>query len=67
VSPVKYEVGSYILEYGIFHSQRRENLKCYNFTLLYNDDAHSNAFSPVQVVVRNCLGLKPAEAGQAST
>jgi hypothetical protein len=29
VSPVKYELGSYIQEDGILHSDRRENLKCY--------------------------------------
>jgi hypothetical protein len=29
VSPVKYELGFYIPEDGIFHSHRRENLKPY--------------------------------------
>jgi hypothetical protein len=29
VSPVKYELGSYIPEDGILHSDRRENLKPY--------------------------------------
>jgi hypothetical protein len=29
VSPVKYELGSYIPEDDILHSQRRENRKCY--------------------------------------
>jgi hypothetical protein len=29
VSPVKYELDSYILEEGILHSHRRENLKSY--------------------------------------
>jgi hypothetical protein len=29
VSPVKYELGSYIPEADILHSYRRENLKCY--------------------------------------
>jgi hypothetical protein len=29
VSPVKYELGFYILEDGISHSHRRENLKSY--------------------------------------
>jgi hypothetical protein len=30
VSPVKYELGFYISEDGILHSDRRENLKSYN-------------------------------------
>jgi hypothetical protein len=29
LSPVKYELGSYIPEDGILHSHRRENLKSY--------------------------------------
>jgi hypothetical protein len=29
VSHVRYELGSYILEYGILHSHRHENLKSY--------------------------------------
>jgi hypothetical protein len=29
VSPVRYELGFYIPEYGILHSNRRENLKYY--------------------------------------
>jgi hypothetical protein len=29
VSPVRYELGFYIPEYGILHSYRRENLKSY--------------------------------------
>jgi hypothetical protein len=29
VSPVRYELGSYIPEDGILHSHRRENLKSY--------------------------------------
>jgi hypothetical protein len=29
VSPVKYELGSYIPEDGILHSHRRDNLKPY--------------------------------------
>jgi hypothetical protein len=29
VSPVKYELGSYIPEDGILHSHSRENLKSY--------------------------------------
>jgi hypothetical protein len=29
VSPVKYELGSYIAEDGIVHSHSRENLKSY--------------------------------------
>jgi hypothetical protein len=29
MSPVKYELGSYIPEDGILHSHRRENLKSY--------------------------------------
>jgi hypothetical protein len=29
VSPVRYELGSYIPEDGILHSDRRENLKSY--------------------------------------
>jgi hypothetical protein len=29
VSPVKYELGSYIPEDGTLHSDRRENLKTY--------------------------------------
>jgi hypothetical protein len=29
MSPVKYELGFYIPEYGILHSHRRENLKSY--------------------------------------
>jgi hypothetical protein len=29
VSPVRYELGSYIPEDGIHHSRRRENLKSY--------------------------------------
>jgi hypothetical protein len=27
--PVRYKLGSYIPEYGILHSQRRESLKSY--------------------------------------
>jgi hypothetical protein len=35
VSPVKYELGSYIPEDGILHSHRRENLKSYiEYTLI---------------------------------
>jgi hypothetical protein len=30
MSPVKYELGFYIAEDGFLHSDRRENLKCYN-------------------------------------
>jgi hypothetical protein len=29
MSPVKYELGFYILEGDILHSHRREHLKCY--------------------------------------
>jgi hypothetical protein len=29
MSPVRYELGFYIPEDGIFHSDRRENLKSY--------------------------------------
>jgi hypothetical protein len=29
MSPVRYELGSYIPEDGILHSHRRENLKSY--------------------------------------
>jgi hypothetical protein len=29
VSPLKYELGSYIPKYGILHSHRREKLKSY--------------------------------------
>jgi hypothetical protein len=32
VSPVKYELGFYISEDGILHSDRRENLKSYTAT-----------------------------------
>jgi hypothetical protein len=34
VSPVKYELGSYIPEDGILHSHRRDNLKPYTVSLL---------------------------------
>jgi hypothetical protein len=34
VSPVKYELGSYIPEDGILHSHRRESLKSYVFICL---------------------------------
>jgi hypothetical protein len=29
MSPVKYELGSYIIQDGILHSNHRENLKSY--------------------------------------
>jgi hypothetical protein len=33
VSPVKYELGFYILEDDILHSHHRENLKSYTFNI----------------------------------
>jgi hypothetical protein len=35
VSPVKYELGFYMLEEDILHSQCRENLKSYTTGLVY--------------------------------
>jgi hypothetical protein len=36
VSPVRYELGFYIPEDDILHSHRRENLKSYIMTVLFN-------------------------------
>jgi hypothetical protein len=32
MSPVRYELGFYILEDGLLHSHRRENLKSYSYS-----------------------------------
>jgi hypothetical protein len=40
VSPVKYEMGFYILEDAILHSHRRENLKSDNDIVTYQGGLH---------------------------
>jgi hypothetical protein len=39
VSPVKYELGFYIPEDGILHSDSRENLKSYNIEIFLEGSA----------------------------
>jgi hypothetical protein len=55
VSPVKYELGFYIPEDGILHSDRRENLKTYTFRSYLRSEAftanESNVKGPSAVSV----------------
>jgi hypothetical protein len=52
VSPVRYELGFYIPEYGILHSPRHENPKSYTYGANYS---YNISVTVVVFVVAGCI------------